>query len=230
MCSLAFLPIFLAAALITLGQIVFRLRFVAIDDQRSGVEASLLARPRFPWLTLIAAAIGFVVPTLMLWQFNKINMLSVWLWNYQNHAGFYQQYPRTYWKWLLVNKVEAAYALGWPVALLCVFASFNLIVDLVRRGVSAISIRRYELIVFLFVWGLLWVSGKNSGEAARLWNLLYPWGVMLASTQIERIAGQQSYVNARQRGLLFIFALQLLVSLLTVARVSGFGLAFQRVD
>ena len=31
------------------------------------------------------------------------------------------------------------------------------------------------------VWVLLWLSGKNMGEAARLWLILMPWPVWLAA-------------------------------------------------
>ncbi len=52
----------------------------------------------------------------------KLNLPAVWAYNYINHAGFYAQYPRTLWKWLLVNPLETAFAVGCPVAVIAAFA------------------------------------------------------------------------------------------------------------
>ena len=71
------------------------------------------------------------------------------------------------------------------------------------------------------VWGLLWVSGKNSGEAARLWILLMPGLVWLA--------GQSRYSEqagtAPRSGIELTLAFQLAVCILTVHRLGGFHLA-----
>ena len=55
---------------------------------------------------------------MVLWLFHNVNLLNVWAWNYRNHAGFYGQFPRTYWRWLLVNPLELALALGVPIVVL----------------------------------------------------------------------------------------------------------------
>jgi len=52
----------------------------------------------------------------------QCNLLRVWQWNLSNHAGFYEQYTRTWWKWLLVNPAELCLAVGVPVAA-CVLPS-----------------------------------------------------------------------------------------------------------
>jgi len=37
---------------------------------------------------------------------NECNLFEVWRLNLTNHAGFYDQFTRTWWKWLLVNPLE----------------------------------------------------------------------------------------------------------------------------
>src|SRR4029077_14509476 len=70
----------------------------------------------------IWAVAGFSIPTLAAWFLLKINLAAVWWLNLNNHAGFYRQYPRTYWKWLLVNPVEFAVAAGVPLAVLAMWS------------------------------------------------------------------------------------------------------------
>ena len=72
------------------------------------------------------------------------------------------------------------------------------------------------------VWGLLWLTGKNSGEAARLWILFLPWLVWLATIRLDEIALSCTDLRRRERHLLAWFGTQFVVSLLTVIRVSGF--------
>src|SRR5262249_50371344 len=113
------------------------------------------------------AAAGFALPTLAAWIAFGLNLPAVWWLNLQNHAGFYSHFSRTWWKWLLVNPIEFAFAAGGP------------------RGGSAARVAVLQVPVHgraapQHVWaglatlGLLWLSGKNMGEAARLWIFLMP--------------------------------------------------------
>jgi methylthioxylose transferase len=220
MCSLAFLPIVLAAGIFTLGTCLllrYFLRAIKPTLNESLVLESAIGFKR--GLCIVAAAAGIAIPTWLLWFFLNVNMLNVWLWNYRNHGQFYAQYPRTYWKWLLVNPLELSFAAGWPLMLLAIIACVNAF----RAGVTQESMKVQKCIgVILVVWGLLWITGKNSGEAARLWILFLPWLVWIASFQLESMEKALSTTAMRRRQTILLLSVQLLVCLLTVIRVSGF--------
>jgi hypothetical protein len=241
MCSLAFLPVLLAAAILTIGSSCFNAivsRFgegshlcgvgrpahnMPVASERGISPRDFIELRR--WLCIAVAALGFALPTFVLWRVAHVNMLNVWWRNYQNHAGFYQQYPRTYWKWLLVNPLELSFAAGWPIALLALVACWSTVRQIRGDGESR-SRPDVRLIVvsIVTVWGLLWLTGKNSGEAARLWILFLPWLVWLASIRFESMMGESAGFTNRQRQVLALLVVQFAVCLLTVARVSGFHL------
>jgi methylthioxylose transferase len=168
------------------------------------------------------ATAGLLVPVGILWLVWDVNLLNVWAWNYRNHAGFYEAYPRTYWKWLLVNPLELTLAAGVPLVVLVV-ASYR------RAIASAPAWTARSLAPYwgcALVWGVLWLSGKNSGEAARLWLVITPWLVWLTAAAFERPAAPVSESPLREplgtRAWLAILALQLLACVATVTRVYGF--------
>ncbi len=125
-----------------------------------------------------AASVGFFVPIVAAWLFARINLLNVWWLNFQNHAGFYRQFPRTYWKWLLINPVEFAVAAGLPLTILAVWS----LIAALRTQPD----RRFGHVwAWLATFILLWVSGKNMGEAARLWIFLMPFLAWFAGPLFE---------------------------------------------
>ena len=82
------------------------------------------------------------------------------------------------------------------------------------------------------VWGLLWLSGKNSGEAARLWIPLMPmalwvgaaawsWGE-LTSTKGPLAENESGLTKIDARDWMIVLTVQAVVCLLTVLRVTGF--------
>jgi hypothetical protein len=173
------------------------------------------------------ASVGFSIPILAAWLFVRINLVNVWWLNFQNHAGFYRQYPRTYWKWLLVNPVEFAVAAGLP---LTIFAVWSVIVNL-----RAAPYRRFGHVwAWLAMFALLWVSGKNMGEAARLWVFLMPFLAWFAGPLFEsqRRPGTNpapAAISARADGSAitdstwaFGLAAQLVATALLVTQVVGF--------
>ncbi len=196
-CSLAFLPIMLFGAI---GVVVLAVR-------RAGWKQGL-------WELMpivFGVALGLIVPVIVLRVAYGINMLTVWSWNYHNHAGFYGQFTRTYWKWLLINPLELGVAVGIPVAMAAVWG--------LPRHVRwrEVTTADWLTVVAAFVWGLLWLSGKNAGEAARLWILLMPGAVWIAAHEIQRL-------SLSPRWFWLWLTLQMAVSVLTVHRVAGFHL------
>lgn len=222
-CSLAFLPVFLATALMTLGAacIFRRDDGASSNDSVESVVAPAIGAKR--WLCIASAGVGFLVPTAMLWWTAHVNMLNVWLMNYRNHANFYRQYTRTYWKWLFVNPIELSYAVGWPLAFGALVASVSLLTVLLgkRKRILPVNVFASALAV-LFVWSLLWLTGKNSGEAARLWIIFMPWLIWLFSLCDVALGISDKEPQIRRTTSICLLIVQFMVCLLTVTRVTGF--------
>ena len=213
MLSLALLPAVLLAASFTLLEI-----WKQRDDVKVGIVK--IMKPT------VAFLLGFTLPLLLLQTQCELNMINVWWWNYRNHAGFYAQYPRTWWKWLLVNPFEAGLAVGFPIILLVVLA----LCQSEKTG-KQLLLRRVSQWLPMMVWGLLWLSGKNMGEAARLWLVLYPWFLWMITPFFERGRTEESNSETEadmRKQLHFVWQVtiivQMLVCLFTVMRVSGFHL------
>jgi hypothetical protein len=205
--SLAILPIAAAAFLLTLWEGVF-----CAKSER------LTLRPR-DWAARIgAAALGWAIPIVALAGLFKLNLLGVWSWNYRNHAGFYTQNVRTYWLWLLANPIELMFALGAPLTLAAVLGIYFQLKNGWRRKAAG------PVWCLSAVWALLWLSGKNMGEAARLWLILMPWAVWLAAGCFKPRDAAPSLVDGRlsNRAALLLLVCQLVVCLGTVTRVTGF--------
>ncbi len=167
------------------------------------------------------------------------NLLIVWKQNLTNHEGFYDTSTRTWWKWALVNPVELALSVGFPlcaVACVAVWTSFRgaLIHFAQRQPIAPIAAM---VAASAITWVALWLSGKNMGEAARLWCFLMPWLALAAAAGLNCItdAGQQvepgnslsqAIQRHEQQSTLFrlLFILQLLTCVSTVARINGFSI------
>ena len=247
--SLAFLPIAALAGLLTLWEIVGCHRGQRVSEgesnpsgcptsqQPSNERDSSTGEPPPPsadlatdgapalghLVSLLAwSASGFAAAVVLAWVVWDVNLLNVWWWNYHNHAGFYDQFERTYWAWLLVNPLEVVLAVGAPVAVLAA-TSF---VRILRTGTPWRAGRRASLVCCVAVCVGLWLSGKNMGEAARLWLLLFPWVIWLATPILEpSSAGPGQTLNVhRLRPWLIVLIVQAAVCIATVTRVDGFQL------
>ncbi len=182
---------------------------------------------------ITAAAAGFSAPGLVAWIVLRINLLHVWWLNFQNHAAFYGQYPRTYWRWLFVSPVEFAVAAGLPLTVLAMWAIF-------RQRRDAIGCSAGHVWAWLLTLGILWLSGKNMGEAARLWILFMPFLVWTAASMFDPLSAEAEGANACDQPLLGLaagqssgqflsgrswmqaLALQLATTIALVTRVVGF--------
>lgn len=140
------------------------------------------------------------------------DLQRVWSLNLDNHAGFYAQYPRTRWKWLLANPLELFLAAGPPI---CLLALRGLLwpSSLSENDPPPRTMRRLVSSLFI-VWVLLWLSGKNMGEAGRLWCFLMPWLLIAAASRLR---------NMKQRQYLAFLVLQMIFAVVVVARISGFA-------
>jgi hypothetical protein len=212
--SLAFLPTLLLAVLLVLW-----------DGYKSLPELDGITI----WKKLAVAGscmlFVFVVMNLFLQVRYDLNLWNVWRLNYQNHANFYGQFSRTYWKWLLVNPLELVFAAGFPLMAYVGTAIFK-----ARKLTDETSRHNGPVWMCLVVWGLLLLSGKNMGEAARLWVILLPWLVWMAafsftansttnSQPLDRSDGQ---LAVHSKSWLLCLSLQMVICLATVGRVHGF--------
>ena len=220
-CSLAFLPI---------GLIVFVASLLGTvrwpddeDDDRTFLRSAVrqLATPVTLWKPLVGGIVAVGGLTVAVFQLCEMNLLNVWIYNYQNHAGFYAQFERTVWKWWLANPLELIFAAGVPVVFMLVrSATLNL-------ATWRTVLRNPLLLSFLSVWTLLWLSGKNSGEAARLWIPVLPILLAVAAGGLTKSAGSSdigaSDGNSQdERGWIILLSCQAVVCAATVIRVSGF--------
>lgn len=205
--SLAFMPV---------------LVFVALFGWLDGWRKQRCIQERVGWL--IPMLVGFALPPVLLYVTTGLNLLTVWWLNYLNHAGFYAQYPRHYFGWLWRNPVELTLAVGWPVMATAWYTSGGWIASIQGRfSPQYWPTRVLAAVVGAGVWGLLWLSGKNSGEAARLWLLLMPGVVWLATHGGRK--PETSPFPASSAWILndaLVLILSLATCIATVHRVGGF--------
>jgi hypothetical protein len=128
-------------------------------------------------LLLLATGLGFLAPTLGFWLATGADPFLIWWWNQRNHARFYVEYHRTYWRWLLVNPLELGIALGIPAT---AWALAGL-----ATGARRLAPRVAWATVGVLV--LLTLSGRNLSEVARLWLPLMPGLLVAAGAGLERL-------------------------------------------
>lgn len=204
--SLAILPTAVLAGMLTLWEF-----HSAGKDQQSEYAV------RQAIVVAGSAVASFVCVVLGLRFVYQVNLFNVWIWNYHNHAGFYDQFPRTYWKWLLVNPLELMVAVGLPMFVLVATSYCKLI----KGDTSWRDKCCGPLWCCLAAWVLLWLSGTNMGEAARLWIVLMPWMIWVSACTLQVTT---DLTRRRLVGWLVILLLQALVCAATVTRVDGFHL------
>jgi hypothetical protein len=232
--SLAILPIGLLALLLSVWE---TRAAAATNEDRSGATGVSPVRSVLHWrhasgtqfwiqFGILAAigAVAFLAATFALWAAFDVNLFNVWRGNVVNHSAFYDQFDRSHWKWVLVNPLELSLAVGLPVILLAIAGCRRAIG---QSGNSCAS-RLGPCVCCVMTIGLLWLSGKNSGEAARLWLFLMPWLIWLAADMfawpVEVGDGKQTAAASDvSMAALAVIALQAIVCVATVTRVTGFG-------
>jgi hypothetical protein len=156
------------------------------------------------------SAAGLLLGIGVLYAALRYDTFSVLLACYRNHAAFYANFPRTYWKWLLYNPWEFALFTGMPLAAATVWAAArkNPLGEGAQEGSKASSFGpRAAIVATLVVMALLDLSGKNSSEIDRLWVFFMP---LLAVPACARLARERR----GRAGLVFIAALQVITIVL----------------
>jgi hypothetical protein len=154
--TLAFLPVGAIAAVIVL------------------VDRSITWRMR--GALVLAIGMGFAALVAAVSWATGADPIEIARWNLWHHARFYDEFPRTYWIWLLVNPIEMVVALGLPCAVWCALGL------LAPRSVPA------SVWSTLLVLLLVNLTGRNMGEVARLWMLLMPPLLLAAGLGVNRVA------------------------------------------
>ena len=188
------------------------------DLRRVGVSAAII---------LSAWAVCVVVFSMK----THCNLPVVWKLNLTNHEGFYETSTRTWWKWTLVNPLELALSVGLPLTFLVISSARQSVSELIGAFKSRKPIVRSMSMMSAFAatWCVLWLSGKNMGEAARLWCFLMPWlaiagglSLMTPSVKSDLVKNGGGEVMMQPFGLLLL--LQLMTAVATVSRVNGFSI------
>jgi hypothetical protein len=220
MLSLAHLPV-----LALLG-ILFLVRFMRDSRRKPGV-------PRHPVMAMLQGLVVFsVIPATILAATaafsseTQCDMFAVWKMNISNHVGFYDHHTRTAWKWMIVNVLELGMMIGLPIAFAGVVGLVGLGVANLRVLRSAVGVSETLSVDFalsvVFTVGFLWLSGRNSGEAARLWCFLTPW-LLVFPAHLLRAENRSHGARRPPRLWHSLMFIQLVVCVLTAGRVSGFS-------
>ena len=205
------------------------------DAGKASRAARLGSSAKLHSLPALGGILSFVALTIIVALAWDLNLPRVWQLNYANHARFYEVSPRSYFGWLLINPVELTLALGAPLAVMLFFSRRRPAADEVgfsfaqRAALAFGNPKNAAPVAVGLVWGLLWLTGKNSGEAARLWIPLMPlviWAGAGAWSRAQSNVSPESLDENEQRqssrDWLVVLAVQATVCLLTVLRVSGF--------
>ena len=169
-CSLVFLAVGLIVALMIAG------------DARNSIARRVTL--------ILMVGVGFLLMTGAVWLLTGSNPFVIWWWNQHHHARFYDEFPRTYWKWFLANAVEMAIVVGVPTTLWC-FVGYGY---KVREFIELSPTRSSWLTLIILV--VLNVVGRNLGEVARLWQPFMPPLLIAASAGLLRLGGGPKTLGA----------------------------------
>ncbi|WP_417380524.1 hypothetical protein [Gimesia sp.] len=221
--------LFLTLAFLPVGACAVCFSILQLWPQLTGSRDTRISWKAFA-LTSFSGLAGFCLPILILAAIFDLNLLRVWFLNFQNHAGFYSEYTRTYWKWLLLNPLEISLALGLPLSWM-VFRSLCTRIRFApaRESLHVDSSLTPLLLSCGIVLLLLWLSGKNMGEAARLWLIFLPWFLLMTIPYWQAVphsqAGERgpsgSFLKMQTVWILALTA-QAVVCVATVSRITGF--------
>jgi len=173
------------------------------------------------------AVLTFAVLLGVWWFATNCNLLTVWRLNLANHAGFYDQYPRTVWKWMLLNPLELALSTGVPLFLTACVAWCGVLRRVYSDRTNKFSTRSASDLLILAIMitiCVLWLSGRNSGEAARLWCFMTPWLAISGSLSWSdrNTSGGDALPSSSARAGSVLLAGQICCAVIVVSRVNGF--------
>jgi len=175
-CSLAFLALLPVLVLWSLMEAWLK----SSDDETTTPQRLRHFLACLPWGTGLSFLAAFGACIFCCWLAFDINLLTVWAINFSKHAEFYDHNPRTYGLWLPTNLIELSFSLGLPLFLLIVCGLLSLLKPARENR------RACLMVASVATWAVLWLSGKNMGEAARLWVFLLPLLLPIAGICLNR--------------------------------------------
>ncbi len=190
--TLAFIPI----AVMLAGFSAIHLRNLSSYKQHALAIAGLIA--------------GFCMIPLFLASVYNTNLVEIWILNYQNHGRFYDHATRHYLPWLFVNLIEFIIAVGTTTATIAIFGLFKH-----PRNNAWLNAT-----IMASVLLLLWISGKNMGELARLWIIFYPCTIVISGLGWQSIA--KRYPSKSGSLWLTLLIMQAIVTIFLITSVTGF--------
>ena len=198
MTTLAFAPVLVMLGVMTLLR-VFTARHVAHE-----------------LLAITAAALGLLVTPAVLWAMSGANLFEIWVLNFQNHGKFYDHNTRTYFLWLIANIMDWGMFSAVVVATLALTGLANVLQSVERRDAMKLPLVQVS-VAYAVVMLLLWLWGKNMGEAARLWIIYDPLLLMTAGLGIAAVGPSRVVWRT-------LLVMQAVSTLVIVIRVNGFHL------
>lgn len=166
------------------------------------------------WKPTVSGLLAGLLFVFVINHFLEMNLFTIWWQNFQNHGRFYDHNTRSYFSWFFVNPIEAGVAIGLPLGVTGLIGLMVLIRNQDRE--------RTWVFFGLLIWSVLWISGKNMGEAARLWIFLMPYAVLAASFSIDKLIQSKNIVVSRYPTIA-VLAIQAVVCFLTAIQIDGFG-------
>ncbi len=192
----------LSLAFFTIGIILFLQMMYSFSRHRTGLH---------PTIGGIVAGVSCVG---LLYYFIDVNLFTVWIQNFKNHSVFYDHNSRTYLDWLYMNLTEGSFAVGVPITICGILGAAFLVKKEYREQIWIFS--------GLLIWAVLWLSGKNMGEAARLWIFLMPYALLAAAPVIKSLVTANGTWQRRVIPVALL-TVQAIVCLLTAIQIDGFG-------
>jgi hypothetical protein len=209
--SLAFIPVMLWLTIATIW------RWWNEDRTARASEAPPVRTVKPRAGALAAGLAGVLIPIFVLLAGFETNIVSIWRQNLQNHAEFYQHNDRSYGKWLVANVGELMFATG-PAVFVIAIAG----VVLLRRSHAPEDQRSKLGAAGLLVLAALWLSGKNMGEAARLWIAFLPW-LLLCMPRLREPNASPERPAAPPWLWWSTAALQAIACIAAATQIDGFG-------
>lgn len=197
--------LFFTIAFLTLIPLLGLIFLVALLRLPRGRRAAAL---KTHWPLAAAAAVGWLVPELIMTVVFRYELVGVARLCMANNQGIYLRSHRTYWPWLFLNTAEIALSAGLPLVLIALVPGARLLSRCVRQK------RLPEggpllLAGFLVTMLMLLVSGSVRAEVSRNWLFLVPIGAVVSVCALE----EEVIASRRLAGVLLgCQALQALVS------------------
>jgi hypothetical protein len=135
-------------------------------QDRGSACRRLLAR----WAVALCGVIAFYLALYLVTGYRAVAVARVGLFAHRHATTV--EFPRTYWKWVLMNPVEMAVFAGLPLLIAALWGSCRLRGDNSRAP-------RLLLTSWLIILAALDVSGTVRGEVGRIWLFLM-WPMALA--------------------------------------------------